>query len=113
MDEVAVARVCHEANRALQLATGDPAPSPPWDEAPGWQTTSAVLGVHFARENPDAPDSAQHDAWMADKIAAGWVYGEVKDAEAKTHPCLVPFDDLPPEQQAKDRLFRAIVKALS
>ena len=71
------------------------------------------MGVRFAIDHPDAPDSAEHDAWMADKIADGWRYGEIKDAEAKTHPCLVPFDQLPREQQAKDALFRAVVKALS
>lgn len=32
---------------------------------------------------------------MANKIADGWKYGEAKDPEAKTHPCLVPFDKLP------------------
>jgi hypothetical protein len=37
----------------------------------------------------------------------------VKDAELKTHPCLVPFEELPKFQQQKDRLFRAIVKALT
>jgi hypothetical protein len=41
------------------------------------------------------------------------VYGEVKDAEKKTHPCIVPYKDLPPEQQAKDHLFKAVVSALA
>jgi len=36
-----------------------------------------------------------------------------KDAVAKTHPCLVDYDDLPPAQQAKDALFAAVVLALS
>ncbi|XUM24954.1 RyR domain-containing protein [Bradyrhizobium oligotrophicum S58] len=49
---------------------------------------------------------------MADKLRAGWVHGEVKDADAKTHPCIVPFDQLPRVQQAKDKLFRAVVAAL-
>jgi hypothetical protein len=48
---------------------------------------------------------------MAEKVAAGWVYGEVKDPDAKppTHPCIVPFEELPPEQQFKDVLFKTIV----
>jgi hypothetical protein len=49
---------------------------------------------------------------MAEKLAAGWEYGPVKDAEAKRHPCLVPFNQLPREQQAKDYIFRAVVHAL-
>jgi len=107
-----IAMVCHEANRALCLTHGDDSQLP-WDAAADWQRDSAIKGVAFARANPDAGDSAQHDAWVADKLADGWSYGAVKDANAKTHPCLVPFDQLLPEQQAKDRLFRAIAHALS
>lgn len=31
----------------------------------------------------------------------------------KTHPCLVEYENLPPEQRAKDHLFKAIVDALA
>ena len=105
------AMVCHQANKALCEAFGDHS-QPDWDDAPDWQKDSAVQGVTFAVENPDAPAAAQHDAWAKAKRADGWVYGEVKDPERKTHPCLVPFEHLPPEQQAKDHVFRAIVGAL-
>jgi RyR domain len=111
-DVLEIARVCHEANVALCRGLGEDT-SGHWDEAPQWQRDSSISGVRFALANPDAGDSAQHDAWMSDKIKDGWIYGEVKDAEAKTHPCIVPFEQLPPHQQAKDRLFRAIVKALT
>ena len=112
MTDEQIAIVCHEANRALCDTHGDHSQKP-WDEAEAWQRDSAIRGVAFARANPDAGDSAQHDAWAADKLEDGWIYGEVKDADAKTHPCLVPFEELPPEQQAKDRIFRAIVRALA
>jgi hypothetical protein len=107
-----IAKVAHEANRSYCEAIGDPSQKP-WDEAEPWQRESAIAGVAFAESHPGAGDSAQHDAWMADKLKAGWTHGPVKDADAKTHPCLVPFGKLPPEQQAKDRLFRLIVRALS
>jgi hypothetical protein len=107
-----IAQICHEANRGLCAATGDYSQKY-WAEADPWQRDSAISGVHFAINNPDAPDSAQRDAWMAEKIAQGWVYGETKDADKKIHPCLVPFHLLPPEQQAKDTLFRGVAKALA
>jgi hypothetical protein len=107
-----IARVAHEGNRAWCIAHGDLS-QPRWEDAPDWQVRSAIDGVRFHRANPDAGDNASHDAWMAHKIADGWVYGETKDPDAKTHPCLVPFDQLPFEQQAKDRLFRSIVHALA
>lgn len=106
-----IARVAHEVNRALCAAYGDTSQLP-WEEAPGWQRESALEGVRFALKNPDADDSAQHDAWVRARTADGWRYGDAKDQEAKTHPCMVPFDQLPPEQRAKDTLFRAVVRAL-
>lgn len=106
-----VARVAHEANRALQIVAGDPAVSPAWDEAPAWQRESAVHGVQKARMGMGP--AALHEEWCAYKRAEGWVFGPVKDPEAKTHPCLVAYDDLPAEQQAKDHLFAAIVTVLS
>jgi hypothetical protein len=107
----AIAMCCHEANKALCEGTGDFSQRS-WEKAEEWQRNSAIKGVEYFMENPAAPDSAQHDAWVQDKFDAGWVYGEVKDSEAKTHPCMVPFEDLPPEQQAKDTLFKAVCKSL-
>ena len=108
----AIARVCHEANRAWCEINGDESQRP-WALADGWQTQSAIRGVMFRLENPRAPDSATHDAWSADKISEGWRYGEVKDPSARTHPCLVPFDELPAEQRMKDVLFGALVRSMA
>lgn len=105
-----IARACHEANRAICETFNDHSQKP-WAEAEDWQRDSAIKGVQFALDNPDAPPSAQHDAWTADKLAQGWRYGEVKDPAAKTHPCLVPYEDLPAEQRVKDAVFKAIVNA--
>jgi hypothetical protein len=103
-----IAMLCHEVNAAYCRSLGDDS-QPPWDAAPEWQRTSAVNGVLFHLANPDAGDSASHDNWMAEKLADGWKFGETKDPEKKLHPCLVPFDQLPSEQQLKDTLFRTIV----
>jgi len=107
-----IAFVCHEANRAYCEALGDTSQQP-WAQAPEWQQESAIKGVEFHLNGEVHGPEASHEAWMAHKIADGWVYGEVKDAEAKTHPCLVPFAELPKEQQAKDFIFRAIVHAMN
>jgi hypothetical protein len=106
-----IAKVCHQANKAWCESDGDYSQKD-WLEAEQWQIQSAVSGVKFCVENPDAPASAMHDNWSKEKLADGWVYGKVKDAEKKTHPCLVPFEELPLFQQKKDKLFSAIVDAL-
>jgi len=106
-----VAAMCHAANKAWCELHNDFS-QPHWDDAPDWQKASAINGVLFHRENPNAGDSASHDSWMAEKVSNGWVYGAIKDPDAKTHPCIVEFDKLPHFQRKKDALFRAIVHAL-
>lgn len=107
-----VAMMCHEANRNLCIALGDFSQKP-WEDAPQWQQDSAFNGVIFNLNNPDAPASASHDSWLEEKRVNGWSWGLEKDAELKTHPCFVPYEELPKEQQAKDHLFKAIVAAMA
>ena len=104
-----VAQICHEANRAYCLAIGDDSQLP-WEECPDWQKESALMGVDLHASGEDHGPEVSHESWMAQKLADGWVYGKVKDAEKKEHPCLVPFAELPVEQQAKDYIFAAIVR---
>lgn len=103
-----IARVCHEVNRAYCESTGDHSQQL-WSTAPQWQKDSAILGVKFALANPKAGPDAQHVSWLEQKTQEGWRYGAVKDAIAKTHPCFLPYDQLPREQQTKDYLFKAVV----
>lgn len=106
-----IAMVCHQANKAF-CETNEDFSQKNWDDAETGQRDSAIKGVRYRLDNPNSPESAQHDAWMSDKVGNGWVYGEVKDSTLKTHPCIVPFDQLPEFQQKKDKLFCAIVDAL-
>jgi hypothetical protein len=106
----AIARACHEANRAWCEAHGDLSQAT-WDLAEDWQRESAIRGIEVALQG--ATPQQQHGAWMTDKVSDGWRYGPVKDAEAKTHPCIVPYEKLPPMQQIKDALFGAIVRTLA
>lgn len=108
----AIAKVCHQANKAWCEANGQ-TDQRDWEYSPRWQKDSAIAGVTFCIENPDAPASANHEAWSRQKIADGWVYGEVKDEFKKTHNCLVPFEQLPLFQRQKDILFKSIVASLT
>ena len=111
MDIEKIAIVCHETNRAFCQSIGDDS-QPDWQHAPDWQRTSAINGVKFHIANPNAKPSQSHDSWLAEKKAAGWKYGPVKDPENKEHPCFIPYDQLPEEQKAKDALFIGIVHSL-
>lgn len=105
-----IANKCHEINRIYCMALGDYS-QVPWSEAPDWQRQSALKGVEFVLNNPDAGPEENHNSWLKQKEADGWVYGETKDENLKTHPCMVPFNELPLEQQIKDKLFKASVES--
>jgi hypothetical protein len=107
-----IAQVAHEINRAYCQALGDQS-QVPWIDAPVWQQTSAINGVLLHQTQPNAGPEASHEAWMAEKLATGWRYGPLKNPDTKEHPCLVPFAELPMEQQAKDYIFRMVVHQLT
>ncbi len=107
-----IACVAHAINRAYCQSIGDDS-QPEWENAPEWQKESAINGVKYHQENPDADPRGSHENWLKEKEADGWVYGEVKDPDKKEHPCCVPYDDLPTDQKAKDYLFRQVIHSLS
>lgn len=44
-----------------------------------------------------------HEVWAETRIKQGWTYGERRDDRLKTHPCLVPYEELPEEEKVYDR----------
>ena len=107
-----IARVAHEVNRAYCHALGDDS-QVAWEDAPEWQRDSARNGVRHALANPGTSPEDSHKGWLAQKEREGWTFGEQKDVVAKTHPCFVPYEQLPAAQRVKDYLFLAVVRALS
>jgi hypothetical protein len=105
-----IAQLAHEVNRAYCAAMGDMSQLG-WADAPDWQKDSAVNGVR-AHMNGDLTPEQSHELWMAQKQREGWVYGPVKDPAKKEHPCMVPYNELPIEQRAKDYLFRSVVQTV-
>ena len=105
------ARTAHAANKVYCESLGDDS-QPAWKEAPEWQRKSAVYGVVEIMKNPDTTPEESHAGWMKQKKSDGWVFGEEKDPEKKTHPCMVPYDELPEFQQVKDKMFGAVVRSI-
>lgn len=103
--------VAHEVNRAYCQSLGDMS-QVVWDEAPEWQRSSSLMGALAVVDGAITNPGDAHRLWLEQKQSEGWTYGDVKDPEAKTHPCMVPFEQLPAEQQTKDLLFLATVRGV-
>jgi RyR domain len=107
---LAAARAAHEANRALCVSIGDDS-QVPWEAVPEWQRQSCLTGVNgvLAGTTP----KRLHETWLAEKIADGWKFGAVKDADKKEHPSMVSYHELPWQERAKDGLLIAVVLAMT
>ncbi len=103
-----MAKTCHEVNKAYCESLGDNS-QPSWEDVPDWQKNSAIDGVKNIIDGVIKTPEDSHKSWLAEKDKTGWVYGKEKDAEKKTHPCILPYEELPPEQRVKDDLFMAVV----
>lgn len=44
-----------------------------------------------------------HEVWAETRIKQGWTYGLERNDDKKTHPCLVPYEDLPEVEKEYDR----------
>ena len=105
-----IAHIAHEANRVYQEIIGDTV-SPPWDECDEDLQLSVMKGVEASLAGL-TPEQL-HASWCDMKIDQGWIYGETKDPVAKTHPCLVSYEDLPIDDRRKDYLFQGVVLSLT
>jgi hypothetical protein len=105
------AMVAHEANRAYCESIGDHS-QPSWKDAPEWQKESARKGVTDIALGKIQSPRQSHESWFQHKLKEGWTYGPVKDPEKKEHPCMVGYDQLPWQQQRKDTIYFAVVKAV-
>lgn len=105
-----IAEIVHETNRTFCRLTGNDFQHKPWAETPQNIRASVIDGVRRIRIGQIKTPQESHRNWLKFKEAeGGWRYGPVKDVENKVHPCFVPYEDLPPEQQIKDMVFFALV----
>ena len=63
-----------------------------------------------AKDAPPTTPEAEHNSWWQAYIDMGWVYGPERDPIKKTHPDMVPFDELSKPERDKDEIFLAACK---
>ena len=106
-----IARICHNVNKAYCESLGDNS-QPSYDDASEDIMESARAGVIKVISNPCIMPEDIHNEWVYYKMLEGWTRGNKKDSIMKTHPCILPYNELPKEQKAKDYIFIAIVRQL-
>jgi hypothetical protein len=63
-----------------------------------------TVKIKFTREEEERLAVMEHSRWVSQKQSEGWAYGPIRDAVKKTHPCIVPWDELPEGEREKDRM---------
>jgi hypothetical protein len=51
-----------------------------------------------------------HNCWALQRISEGWQFGPDRNDKAKTHPDLVPYEELPESEKEYDR--KSVVQTL-
>lgn len=120
-----LAMVLHDSYRATLAAAGTEGATAdrPWSDLPENMREAnraaaahAAIKLHMLGLAPDAPPPidlteaqvemlarVEHRRWMANRILGGWRHGPRRDNEARLHPDIVPYDDLPERSRELDR----------
>ena len=53
----------------------------------------------------------EHIRWSWEKRLNGWTYGNIKDEIKKTHPGLIPYEQLSESEKEKDRELVKLIPA--
>lgn len=109
---LAVAEMAHEQNRLFCEKFMDDNSLVPWAETSDEIKQTAFNGIKSIIENIDVTPEENHEIWRKFKATQGYIYGTRKCDVSKTHPCMVPYADLPKGQKIKDVLFGNLVKTL-
>lgn len=99
----------YEAARMQAAAVGAPVIPEPWmyrEAAFQEQFRDVIERQCGPARRVDAEEL--HNDWWRKYEEMGWVYGPVRDPVAKTHPDMVPFDELDPRERDKDAVFIAL-----
>jgi len=67
-----------------------------------------VVQKYIKSNKIPTPEEA-HNSWVKAYLDMGWKYGKVRDTKKKTHPDLLPFDQLPKDERDKDAIFLSLV----
>lgn len=96
----------YEAARLQAIAVDAPiVPEPYFLREPEFmEQFEEVISRQCGPDRKMSPEEL-HDDWVRAYEAMGWSYGPIRDRVARTHPDMVPFDELDPRERDKDAVF--------
>ena len=71
--------------------------------------TPKTIDTSHVQLTPDVEELVErlaennHDIWAQKRIDEGWRYGQRRNDDAKEHPDLVPYDQLPESEKEYDK----------
>ncbi len=68
--------------------------------------------LHLTVEEIETMAKVEHIRWCWDKILHGWFFGPAKDNTRKTHPSIIPYEDLSEAEKEKDRELVRMIPSL-
>ncbi len=63
-----------------------------------------IIDKYLHMDKLVSPEEA-HNSWWEEYKNMGWTYGPTRDPIKKTHPDMVPFNELPKDERDKDAIF--------
>ena len=96
----------YEAARLENTAAKRPINPEPWEQRDQAFRRNMIRAVakQCGYGKLSSPE-ALHDAWVVAYKKMGWKYGSERNVKLKTHPDMVPFDELTKLEQEKDWVF--------
>ena len=103
------AEFVYEAARLAAIAARAPVIPAPWREreAAFQAQFLNVIERQCGDERSESPEEL-HGSWVQSYLSMGWTYASIYDPIAKTHPDLVPYENLGQLEKDKDSVFIAL-----
>ena len=70
------------------------------------------FALHLDKKEIEIMSGIEHLRWSWDKRLNGWTYGKTKDNLRKSHPGLVPYQELSESEKEKDRELIRMIPAI-
>jgi hypothetical protein len=97
--------VYQSGNLASKMMGADIVPED-WDHRDEKFKANFIKAVdnQCSESRSNSPEES-HEKWMKSYLEMGWKYGRERNPELKTHPDLVPYDQLSETEKRKDEVF--------